>query len=78
MGKLGWFMSVTVFWTRCSEGEPTGTPQSKGQTVPQFGCSIGKRSDSEVFFVVFLVNPGGAKTRLGGEPQMTYWEVARC
>ena len=61
MGKLGWFMSVTVFWTRCSEGEPTGTPQSKGQTVPQFGCSIGKRSDSEVFFVVVFLSILGVR-----------------
>ena len=49
--------------------------QSNGQTVPQVGCSTGKCSDSKEFFVVSLVDARGAKTRLGGEPQM-HWKVA--
>ena len=35
--------------------------QSNGQTVPQFGCSAGKCSDSKVFFVVSLVRIGDTK-----------------
>ena len=51
--------------------------QSNGQTVQQFGCSIGKHSDSEVFLIaVSLVDTGDAKTRLGGGPLMTHWKVA--
>ena len=50
--------------------------QSNGQTVPQFGCSIGKCSDSKVFFVS-LIDTGDAKTRLGGGPQVMHWKVAR-
>ena len=50
--------------------------QSNGQTVPQCGCSIEKRSDSEVFFVVSSVDTGNAKTGLGGGPQMTLWKLA--
>ena len=49
--------------------------QSNGQTVSQFGCSTGKCSDSQVFFVVSLVDIGDAKTRLGGGPQMMHWKV---
>ena len=45
--------------------------QSNGQTVPQFGCSIGKCSDTKVFFVVSLVDTGDAKTRHDGGLQMT-------
>ena len=42
--------------------------QSNGQTVPQFGCSIGKCSDSKVFFVS-LIDTGDAKTRVDGAPE---------
>ena len=49
--------------------------KSNGQTSLQFGCSIGKGSDSKVFFVVFLIDTGDAKMRLGGGMQMTHWKV---
>ena len=39
--------------------------------------SIEKCSDSNVFFVVSVVDTGDAKTRLGGGPQMIHWKVAR-
>ena len=52
--------------------------QGNGQTVPQFGCSIGKHSDSKMgIFVVCLVDTGDAKMRLGGGLQMLHWKVAR-
>ena len=51
--------------------------QSKGPTVAQFGCSIGKCFDSKVFFVVCLVDTGDAKMRLGGGMQMVHWKIAR-
>ena len=55
--------------------------QSNGQTVPQFGCSTGKCSFTEVFFVVVvfvsLVDTGDAKTRLRGGSQLTHWKVAK-
>ena len=44
--------------------------QSKGQTVPQFVCSIGKCSDSKMCFVVFLVDAGDGKTRYCGGLQV--------
>ena len=50
--------------------------QRNGQTVPQFGHSTGKCSDSNVFFVISLVDTGDAKTRLGGEPHIEHWKVA--
>ena len=43
--------------------------------LPQFGYSIEKCSDSEVFFVVSLVDTGDPKTRLSGGPQLTHWKV---
>ena len=39
--------------------------QNNGQTVPQFGCSIGKRSDSEVFFRCFLGRHWGCEDDIG-------------
>ena len=43
---------------------------SNGQTVPQFGCTIGKCSDSKAFFCfVSLIDTGDAKTRVDGAPE---------
>ena len=59
--------------------------QSKGETVPQFGCSIRKCSDSQVgfflcfffFVIVSLVDTGDVKMKLDGGPQIMRWKVAR-
>ena len=50
--------------------------QINGQTVPQSGYSIGKCSDSKSVLLLFPWSTRDAKTRLGGEPQMTDWKVA--
>ena len=50
--------------------------QSNWKTVPQYGCSIGKCSDSEILVVVSVNDTGDAKARLDEGLQMTHWKVA--
>ena len=49
-----------------------------GRMFNSFGCSVGKCCASKVLFIVFWVNIGVVKMRLGGERQVTGGKVARC